>query len=416
MKKFFTAAIAAAAMLFTTLTAFAETTGFASESETVISAQTPYDKKYVSIDWHTFSGETVGVPLTYEEFALIPTQNKVNKLSEKDGSVAAAAEFDEKISENCRGAIVGKTLIQPTRTSIYAVDLTDMSVICSKTFGEICTDIAASDNLVYFGYKDGERFKFVCADIDNQLETVWEYGSDKTVTSPARIGDKIIFGCGEKLIIRVDDDFAENDVGAEIKHVFAGKYALFMSCSNGELRKVRLEADGKAEEDSQGKCALGENLTAPVGVENHIYVGSDEGFFLVDGLNMEVTKEFEELKGASTPIVTVGRGVRAYTAAPHSDPNGSRWYLYSVLDTDEGQTLSELAKIIDFTNGKIAVAKSGRMFFRDANGQVWAISATKPSVIMMIIKIVLIIAVFIMILLILRAWAKKRQAKKPPEY
>lgn len=415
MKKIFTA-ITAAAMLFTTLGSSVQAAGFASETETVISAQTPFDKKYVSIDWHTSSGETVGVPLAYDEFALIPTLNKVNKLSEKDGSVVATVEFDEKVSENCRGTVDNKTLIQPTRTSIYAVNLDDMSVVCSKKFGEICTDVAASENLVYFGYMDGEMFKFICADIDNELETIWEYNSDKAVTSPARINDKIMFGAGENLIVRVEDDFVENDVGTEITHVFAGKYAVFMTCANGELRKLRLEEDGKTEADSLGKCELGGKLTAPAGIENHIYVGSGEGLFLVDGLNMEVTKVYENLKNASAPLVTVGNGVRAYTAAPHSDPNGDRWYLYNVLDTDEGQTLSELAKIIDFTDGKIAVAKSGRMFFRDANGQVWAISEKKTSVILMIIKIVLIIAIFVMILLILRAWAKKRKEKKPPEY
>ena len=340
----------------------------------------------------------------------------MNKLSEKDGKVTATVEFNEKVSENRKGAVVNGTLIQPTRTSIYAVDLENMSVVCSKTFGEITTDIAAADDLVYFGYKDGSKFKFCCADISDGLETVWEYETDKAVTSPARIGDTVMFGAGDDLIVRTEDAFIENPVGVEITYVYAGKYAVFMCCSNGELRKLLLDEDGKTEEDSLMSCEVGSALTAPAGIDNHIYVGSADGFFVVDGLNMEITKKFDDLKNACAPVVTVGSGVRAYIAAPHADSSGSRWYLYNILDTDEEQTASELAKIIDFTNGKISVSESGRMFFRDAKGQVWAISATKPNMVIAVLKIVLLIAIFIMVLLIVRAWAKKRQAKKPPVY
>lgn len=417
MKKFLTTVIAAAlALIMTTLCAFAKSAGFAAESETVTAAQTPFDKKYVSIDWNTSQSDTVGVPLTYKDFVLIPTLNKVNKLSEKDGEVAATVEFEEKVSENCRGVVIGDTLIQPTRTKLYAVDLNSMSVNCSKAFGEIVTDIAVSEQLVYFGSRDGNKYKFLCADMSKELETVWEYDSDVPVTSPARIGDMIIFGAGGKLIVRTENGFAENMVPSEITHVFAGEYAVFMSCKNGELLKLRLDENGKTEEDSLLSCEIGGTLTAVSGIENHIYVGSTEGFFAVDGLNMEITKSFDELKNASAPIITTGNGVRAYTAAPHSDPDGDCWYLYSILDTDDAQTASELAKIIDFTDGKATVSQSGKMFFRDAKGKVWAISETEPNVFVNILKIVLLIAIFVMILLILRTWAKKRQEKKPPEY
>lgn len=417
MKKFLTTVIAAAlAFVLTTPCVFAESAGFAAESETVIAAQTPFDKMYVSIDWNTPQSETVGVPLSYKDFVLIPTLNKVNKLSEKDGEIAATVEFDEKVSKNSRGVVIEDTLIQPTRTSLYAVDLDKMSVIFSEIFGEIVTDIAVTDKLVYFGHKNGDKYKFRCADTSNDFETVWEYETDVPVTSPARIGSMIMFGAGDKLIVRTENGFTENAVSAEITHVFAGKYAVFMSCNNGELLKLRLNDNGKTEVDSLLSCKIGGTLTAPSGIDNHIYVGSTEGFFAVDGLNMEIIKSFDDLKNASAPLVTTGNGVRAYTAAPHSDPDGDRWYLYSILDTDETQTASELAKIIDFTDGKASVSQSGRMFFRDAKGQVWAISETKPNIFFNILKIVLIIAIFVMILLILRTWTKKRQEKKPPEY
>lgn len=423
MKKLFlTMAAVVTALVMTAGLTFADAAGFAAEADTTHTAKTPYDKRYVKIDWHTPEGETVGVPLAVDEYLFVPTLNKVNKLSEKNGEVIASVEFDEKVSESCSGVITESTLIQPARTSLYVIDTVDMSVLCSRTFGEIVTDVACADGLAYFGFKgsnDEDSFTLCCADISNKLETVWEYTSEKPVTSPARLGENVIFGAGDKLVVRTENGFVENDAGAEITHVFAGKYAVFMCCGNsdnGELRKLRLDEDGKAEDDSLGVCEIGGKLTAPVGIDNHIYVGSDEGFFVIDGLNMEIMKEFPELKNASAPVLTIGSGVRAYTAAPHADADGDRWYLYSVLDTDESQTLSELAKIIDFTDGKAAVSKSGRMFFRDAKGQVWAISESKPSVIVGIIKVILVLAILIMLILILRAWAKNRQAKKPPEF
>lgn len=401
-------------IVMTTGSAFAA--GFASESEAVHTAKTPYNKSCVKIDWHTAEGENVGVPLTYEENLLVPTLNKVNKLSEKDGKVIASAELDEKVSASCRGVIGDGLLIQPTRTEIYLINVEEMSVLRSKKFGEIVTDVACADGLAYFGFKDGNVYKLCCADVSNELEAVWEYTSEKPVTSPAKIGGSVVFGAGEKLVVRTENGFEENNAGAEIAHVFAGKYAVFMCCSNGELRKLRLNDNGKAEEDSLGICELGGTLTAPVGIDNHIYVGSTEGFFVVDGLNMDVMKKYPDLKNASAPVITIGNGVRAYTAAPHADADGSRWYLYSVLDTDETQTLSELAKIIDFTDGKAAVSDSGRMFFRDARGQVWSVSESKPSIILGIIKVILAFAILIMLILILRAWVKNRQAKKSPEF
>lgn len=412
MKKFLSCAAAAVVCSLTALTSFGA--GFASENETVLAAQTPYDKNYVSIDWNTAEGETVGVPLTHGEFILLPTLNKVLKLSEKDGSITGSALLDDKVSENVRGVVMNDTLIQPARNSLYVIPLQDMTIRCSREFGEIVTDVAADGDLIYFGHKNGEKYRF-CS-VTQKLETVWTYDTESPVTSPARIGDKIVFGAGNKLVVRVGDKFVENDVGAEITHIFAGNYAVFMSCKNGELKKLRLDADGGIEEGSLMSCTLGGELTQPAGIENHIYVGSTEGFFVVDGLNMEIMKSFDELKNSSAPVITTGGGVRAYTAAPHSDPNGDRWYLYSILDTDEKITVSELAKIIDFTNGKTAVSQSGRMFFRDARGQVWVTSASRPNVIVNIIKIILILAIIVMILLIIRAWAKKRQEKRPPEY
>jgi len=420
MKSFFRIimCIAASALLLTGVVAYAESAGFAVESETAISAKTPIAKDYVQILWSTPEAETAGVPISDGEFVLIPTLNKVNKLTEKEGKLVASAEFDEKVSENCRGAVINGVLVQPTRTSLYAVNVEDMSVIGSAKFGEIVTDVAVIGGLAYFGAKTDGGYVFLCVNYADGFQTVWEYTSNVPPTSPALFGEYVLFGAGENLVAHDSDGekFVENPVGAEITSVFAGKYAVFMSGADGRLYKLRLTEEGNTEEETLTSYMLGGTLTAPAELNNRVYVGSTEGFFIVDGLNMELVKAFPDMKNASAPFIVYGNVQRAYTAAPHADKDGDRWYLYTVLDNDKEQTASELAKIIDYTSGRSDVSLSGTMFFRDANGQVWAVAERENDLFTIILKIVIMIAIVVMLMLILRAWSKKRSENKPPQY
>lgn len=417
MKKFIICMMTALLML-TGMTAYADSAGFAGEDGCAFPVKAPFDKNYVRILWNTPEAENAGVPVTYGEFVLIPTLNKVNKLSEKDGRLVGSAELAEKVSEDCRGVVMNGVLIQPARNSVWAVSIEDMSVKCSAEFGEIVTDIAAIDDLVYFGAKKGGKYRFVCADVSDSLKTVWEYETPSAPTAPALFGEYVLFGAGESLFAHRYNggDCAENPVGAELNAVFAGKYAVFMSGADGSLYKLRLTEDGTTEPDTLASCVLGGTLTAPAELNNRVYVGSSEGFFVVDGLNMDVVRAFPELKNSSAPFICTGAGQRAYTAAPHADKDGGRWYLYSVLDTEDGQTASELAKIIDYTNGRSAVSASGTLFFRDAAGQVWAVSERENDLFTIILKIALMLAIVVMVFVIVRAWAKKRNAGKPPQY
>lgn len=398
-----------------TANVMAESAGFAVESERVYNVLAPYDKNYVQISWNTAERENCGVPIADGESVLLPAGHTITRFSERNGEELATAELTEKVSENCKGVIVGGTIVQPARTSLFTVDSETMSVKNSRKFGEIVTDVGVLDNRVYFGVKTDDAYKFICAELDS-LETVWEYDSAKPVTSPALLNGYVIFGAGENLVTADESTRTENPVSAEITHVFAGKYAVFMSCSDGNLRKLRLTKDGKSEPDSLMECKLGGELSAPAEYENRVYVGSSEGFFVLDGLNMEIVKEFPEMKNASAPIICLGGGQRAYTAAPHADPNGNRWYLYAIPDNDDGISANEIAKIIDFTNGKTAVSERGVMYFRDAHGQLWALAVSETDVFMIILKIVLTLAIIVMALIIIRAWAKRRAAKRPPEY
>lgn len=408
-----------AALLITisaALPAFADSAGFAVEKERVFSAKTPYDKNRVEIRWNTDVGENVGAPIADGEFVLLPTLYTVRRLSESDGRLVKVAVLDEKVAQDLRGAVSDGILAQPTRTMIYAVETESMSVLCSRQFGEITTDVALLDGLAYFGAKTANGYAFFCADCKNNLSTVWEYPSKTAVTSPALYGDMVVFGADEKLVVHQSKsaEYKENPTGAELTNVFAGRYAIFMTTSDGNVCKLRLQPDGSAEEDTLISCAVGGALTALAEYNNRVYVGSSDGFFVLDGLNMEILKAFTELKNSSAPIITLGTGQRAYTVA--HDDQLNRDVLYSILDTEDGQTVSEIVKMIDYTGGKCAVASSGTMYFRTADGKLWTIAETQNNVLIMIIKVVLTLAILAMFIIIILAWSKKHKAKRPPEY
>ena len=392
--------------------AFAESAGFAGES-TVLPARTPYDKGYVEIKFSTEEAETAGVPLAYDDFLLSPTGNKIHKIEEKTGKTVASAELDEKVSENYRGAIINGVLIQPARTKIFAVELENMTVKSSKKFGEITTDVSVIDNLVYFGVKTDDKYSFVCADLNDSLKTVWEYQSENPVTSAALFGEFVIFGTGEKLVChnKTDSNYVENEIGARLNNIYAGKYAVFMTADNGNLYKIRLENDGKAENDSLTSLEIGGELTAPAEYENKLFVSSTNGFHVVDALNMDIVKSYPEMKNGCAPVITYGSGFRAYVAAPVEKEG--KWYLYSVLNADDEPSVNEIVKIIDFTDGKIAVSKNGTMYFRDAKGQIYALAIRENDILTIVLKLLLFTAIIVFIILILRALIKKHSDKTP---
>lgn len=412
MKKLvgFISAFACAAAL--SVSSFAQSAGFKGE-DLVVKAMTPYDKSYVEICFSTGEAQTAGVPLAYSEFLISPTGNKIHKLNGKTGEAVLSAELSEKVSESYGGAITNGVLFQPARTTVFAVDLESMSVKCSRQFGEITTDIAAIDDYVYFGVKSGDGYSFICANANNELKTVWEYKSESDVTSAGLFGEFIVFGTGEKLVChsKYEDSYKENTIGGNLTNVYAGEYAVFMTAENGVLYKVRLEADGSAENGSLMSLETGGELSALAEIDNKLFVSSTNGFYAVDALNMDIVKAYPELKNGSAPIITTGSGLRAYVVAPVASEG--KWYLYSVLDNNDELMLSEIVKIIDFTNGKIAVADSGIMYFRDANGQIYALRIRENDIFTIVLKLVIFAAIIVFLVLILRAWIKKHSDKRP---
>ncbi|MCH5208219.1 MAG: hypothetical protein J1F04_04995 [Oscillospiraceae bacterium] len=412
MKKFVSLIITVLFTVTLSTSAFAESAGFKDES-TVINAGTPYDKSYVEIRFSTGESETAGVPLAYKEFLLSPAGNRIDKIDGNTGETLISAELSEKVSESLGGAITNGVLYQPARTTVFAVELENMSVKCSRQFGEIITDIAAIDGLIYFGVRNNDGYSFICADAEKNLEKVWEYKSENAITSAGLFGEYIVFASGNKLIChsKTDDDFKENEIAGTITNVYAGKYAVFMTAEGGTLYKVRLEADGTVEDGSLMSLEIGGELSAPAEKENKLFVSSTNGFYAVDALNMDVIKAYPDLKNGCDPVITTGSGFRAYVAAPV--PSEGKWYLYSVLDNDDVLTLSEIVKINDFTNGKISVSDSGVMYFRDAKGHIYALGIRENDIFTIILKIVIFIAIMVFLFLILRAWIKKHSDKTP---
>ncbi len=418
MKKIIISLLAAGLAAASLITS-AAADGFAVGTETVLPTAAPYDRKHVEILWSTNEAQTAGAPVVCSssegDYVLMPVLNKVNKLNSKDGSIAATAVLDDKVSTNVKGAISDKTMVQPARNTLYAINTDDMSIISSRKFGEISTNCAVDGSLAYFGYKEDTGYKFVCADIANTLDTVWEYSSKSAVTSPSYIGDLIIFGSGNNLVVRTTDGkFVENTLPSEITHIISGKYAVFMTCKDGTIKKIRLENDGVIEEDSLMSCEVGGELTAMAEYNNSIYVGSEDGFFVLDGLNMEIRLSYKNLKNSSAPLICYGNGQRAFTVA-YSDAE-KRDVLYSILDTDEEQTLNDVIKIIDFTDGHFTASPKGTMYFRTADGKLWAIAETEISYLLIAIKIILTLAILVFLYLIFRAWLKKHGKNNPPSF
>lgn len=408
------AALLTAALL--TLTAFADSAGFAVEKERALAVRAPFEKNRVTIRWNTDDGENVGAPISCGNYVLLPTLNTVRRLSEKDGSLAGVAMLEDKVAANLRGAVLGGVLVQPTRSGLYAINTEDMTVLCSREFGEITTDVALMDGLAYFGAKRGGGYSFFCADYTKEFSTVWEFKSEDPLTSPALYGRMVVFGAGEDLIVHSadTDEYKTNHIGEQLSDVLAGSYAIFMTTASDNVCKIRLEPNGTAEADTLAFCKVGGGLTAPAEYNNRLYVGSSDGFFVIDALNMEVMKSFPDLKNSSAPVICYGAGQRAYTVA--HDDRLDRDVLYSILDTDDEQTVSEIVKMIDYTDGECDVSAAGTMYFRTADGKLWAISETENDLFTIIIKVVLTLAIFAMLIVIIIAWSKKRRAKRPPEY
>lgn len=417
MKKIILAAAICTAAA-TSIGAFAQSSGFTDSKSLVIMAKTPYDTKYTQVAWNTDTADAAGVPTAASGGVLFPVGNTVTMLSEKDGSVSGTVELKEKISENYKGALLGNTYIQPTRTGIAVINTQTLSLVTEISLGtEIISDAAISDSYVYVAAKSADGSTVYCLDMTNGLSTVWEYSVQTEITGLSLHGNNIVIAAGNSIICcdEKSGETVENMLGIEISSApFSDEYAVYLSAEDGYVYKLRLTEDGTIEPDTLTGCEVGEELTRPVVYDGRLYVGAKDGFYILDSLNMQVEHCLGEIKKSCAPLVCVGNGTRIYTVAPLE----GYYCLYSIYDMSEEEvpTASKLAKLEDFSSGSFTAAQSGSMYFCDAQGRVYALCTAEYSILMIIIKLVLLLGVLVLIILILRQWVKQRVAKRPPQY
>ncbi len=409
------AAVFSAAALSLSISAeIVSSVGFRTESELVTAAKTPYDGKYTNIAWDTEESDSAGVPVTLTDSVIFPVGNKVLKLAENTGEELGSSELSEKVSTGCRGAVVGKCLLQPTRTGLAVINTESMSVECYRSFGgNIITDAAAIGNFGYVGVETDDSFSFICVNMEN-LETLWEYASDSPLTSPALFGDYVVFGAGSSLITHhySGEGYTETPVGTEISGPpFAGEYAVYFSGSDGKSYKLRLNDDGTLEEDTLISCDIGGKLSSPVAWNGRLYVASSEGFYILDSLNMEIITSIPDIKSGTDPIICYGNGPRVYLLYPE----GELWNFCCVLDSEELEApeVTIPARLENFAGGRLTVSSNGTMYFRDGIGRLYAAQVAPYNILLVVVKLLMLLVLVVLVLLILRYWAKNRNANKP---
>lgn len=417
MKKHIIAA-ALCTVAATTISAYAyNTSGFSDVNSLVVIGKTPYDSKYTQVKWNTDTSDFAGIPTAASGGVLLPKGNTITMLSEKDGSVCGTVELNEKTSENFKGAIYGNTYVQPTNTGIVIINAQTMALVSEKNLGaEIASDAAICDNYVYIAAKTDDGCTLFCLDISNSLNTVWEYSVNSEITELSFNKNYIVFGSEQALICcdAKSGTAVKNELGLDIIAPFSDEYAVYLSAQDGSVYKLRLNDDGTIEQNTLTGCEIGGELTRPVVYDGRLYVGSDDGFFILDSLNMTVEYCFDEIKKAYDPLVCVGNGTRIYTVAPLEN----YYCLYSLYDMseDEDPSASKLAKLEDFSSGSFTAAQSGTMYFCDATGRVFALCTAEYSILLIIVKLILLLGLLVLIILILRQWVKQRAAKRPPQY
>ncbi len=399
------------------VTAYADSAGFSNTEEQVLAVKTPYDSKYTAVQWNTEKSDDVGIPLTEGAHVYLPADSRILKLNEADGSLAAELTLAENICTDFSGAVTGNTLVQPTENGIAVINTSTMTVTESLQFdGKASGSCAISDGLLYTSYIADGNEVFLCLDMHNGLETVWQYNGTGALGDATRYGDYILFSQqGGSLVSHhyKEDSYSVINVGSEICSTpFASQYAVFFTTSDGYAVKLRLNDDGTMEEDTLSKCNVGANPSAALSWNGRLYVGSDTGFHILDDLNMEIVRSYDYIAGCSDPIVTLGNGSRVYIVAPENE----KWTLYSIYDIDdlEEPQISKLALLEDFTNGDVSVSDNGTMFFCDAFGRLYALVAVGYSFWNMAIRIVLVLALVVCVFIWLRAMRKKKENK--PQY
>ncbi|MGN0651005.1 MAG: hypothetical protein ACI4KM_11250 [Oscillospiraceae bacterium] len=409
-KSIFAAAVAALAAVSCTASA----AGFRNEAESIYPIPSAFDRKYTSVEWSYIpeNGDVTGAPLSAGGNVYFAVNNELFCKSESDGNSISSVMLPQQCSV-FSGAVIGNTLIQPTKSGICTVNLQTMELIAQKDLGaEISEPCAADDNLAYVITESDNSETLRCIDLSDNLNTVWEYSSE-SVTALSAQGNRVVFGADTRLISADEKtgSYYETELGKQLTSApFATEYAIYFSCTDGTVGRARLNTDGSFEEGTITYCDLEANdLTSPLAYNGSLYVCADSGLYVLDSLNMEQEQVFSEIKSGTSPWMCTGNGQQLYTVANYED--ALVLYCININEELDEPIVNKLAKLENFSGGVVAPADSGVMFFRDGYGRVHALKAVGYDWFSIIIKLLLFIALIVAVFLWLRAW---RKSKNPP--
>lgn len=271
------------------------------------------------------------------------------------------------------------------------------------------------DKLGYFAIKCDDSYEFLCVDLSSpELSTVWKYEMTDQPTAATIQGDNVIFGTGSSLIAHnyKEESITEIPLGKEIAGApFATEYAVFFTTKDGNAGKLRLYPDGTLEEDTLIYCEIGKNPSSPLSWNGRLYISTNDGFYILDNLNMDVTHIISEIKGGCTPQVHYGSGPYIYTVAERED----RWAVYCVRDMDEESepVTAILAQMEDYTTGAFCASANGTLYFRDGIGRVYALTVAPFDVVGLILRLVVLLALLALVFVWLKKVAKRRADLRP---
>jgi hypothetical protein len=410
--------IAAAVMALTSITASAEGSGFSGEDRLITAASAPHDNKYTEIQWGgNIKRENCGVPITDGERLLLPCGDKLLALDEKTGAELSSTELPGKCSEEYAGAKLGASLLLPLENGAALIN-TDSLVVerCWSFGGDTASDCAIIDKMGYFAVEYDESWEFICIDLDSDsTKKLWGCVVKDKPSAAAVQGDNIIFAAGENIYTHHYKDSTpaeEIPVGKKITgSPFATEYAVFISTEDGNAGKFRLNSDGTYEEDTLTFCKVGASPSSPLSWNGRLYVAADDGFYILDNLNMEVSYVLNDIKGGCTPQVHYGSGPYIYTVAPRED----RWAVYCVRDMDEESepTYAILAQMENFSRGAFCASAEGTLYFLDAVGRVYALTIAPFDVMGLIIRLVVLLALMALVFIWFKKMADRRASLRP---
>ena len=168
------------------------------------------------------------------------------------------------------------------------------------------TSPAYSDGLIYQGASDGYLY---CFDAETSEEKyrkkVKGGGKFYDVDAPAAVEGKVVYSSSyDGNLIAVSSDEPKTKWSAKVKgnsYSAFNKDALIVSSSEGALYRINKDVGSVVWESE-----LSEHLTAPVITNDHIFVASEDFFYVVDINSGEVEYEYEPGSGINSELCLIG--------------------------------------------------------------------------------------------------------------